>query len=343
MQSRLQAYYVRAFPAMQDVQIGELTSISAGWESEMYSLDVEYGPAGARRRAAQILRIYPGDDAHDKSAHEFHGMKRLYQAGYPVPQVLALERENSPFGQPFVIMEKIDGQVLWPLLFNSSGKKQQELLTLFCNLFVQLHTLDWRPFVDDAASYEAKGPYAFVDEWLDLGRGVGTRFPVPGLLPIIEWLEERRDDVPCPQPSLVHLDFHPGNVLLRDDGAAFVVDWTQLRVSDPRFDLAWTLLLVGTHEDARWRDVILHEYERLAGITVEQLAYFDVFACIKRLVSVAISLSDRPERFGMRPAAVAMMKQQMGAIRRVYDLLLERTGLRVPEIEAMLASVHGQA
>ena len=41
---------------------------------------------------------------------------------------------------------------------------------------------------------------------------------------------------------------------------------------------------------------------------------------------------------GMRPAAVAMMRRRMGAIKRVYDLLLERTGIRVPVVEEMLAS-----
>ena len=37
-------------------------------------------------------------------------MHKLYQAGYPVPQVLHLEQETSPFGKPFVIMERVDGR-----------------------------------------------------------------------------------------------------------------------------------------------------------------------------------------------------------------------------------------
>ena len=116
MQSQLHDYYSRTFPNRSGMRITDLTSISAGWESDMYSFDVEYGPAGKRQREELILRIYPGDDAHEKSAREFHGMSQLYEAGYPVPQVLVLERENSPFDKPFVIMERIKGQMLWPLL-----------------------------------------------------------------------------------------------------------------------------------------------------------------------------------------------------------------------------------
>jgi hypothetical protein len=114
-----------------------------------------------------------------------------------------------------------------------------------------------------------------------------------------------------------------------------VVDWTQVDVSDSRFDLAWTLLLVSTYEGRVWYERILHEYERLAGVKVEQLAFFEVFACLKRLYSVVASLTYGPETLGMRPETAAIMLQQLGASKRVYDLLLERTGIKVPEVEEL--------
>jgi len=112
MQSRLQAYCARAFPARREVRVNDVVSVSAGWETDVYSFAVEHGPAWGRRREELILRIYAGDDAHGKSAHKCHGMSQLHKAGYPVPQVLVLERENSLFGKPFVIMERIEGQLL---------------------------------------------------------------------------------------------------------------------------------------------------------------------------------------------------------------------------------------
>ncbi|NIV35286.1 MAG: hypothetical protein GWN58_39275 [Anaerolineae bacterium] len=81
----------------------------------------------------------------------------------------------------------------------------------------------------------------------------------------------------------------------------------------------------------------MQEYERLAGIRVEQIAYFDVAACARRLFSVVVSLSEGPEKLGMRPGAATMMEQQMGAIKRVYDLLQERTGIKVSEVDRLLA------
>ena len=343
MQNLLQAYYVRAFPAKQGVRVSNLVSItSTGWETDIYSFDVEHGPVGERKREELILRIYPGDTdvlARSKSAHEFYGMSQLHEAGYPVPQVLVLGRENSPFGKPFVIMERIEGQMLWPILFSSPQEKQQELLTLFCHLLVRLHTLEWRFFVDDVSKYDTGDPYALIDRELDRNRSILTRFHIPGFMPVLEWLEVRRDEVPCLRPSPVHLDYHPNNVILRDDGSAVVIDWTGFDVSDLRSDLAWTMALVSSYEGAEWRQRILHEYERLARVKVKQIGYFEVAACLRRLHSVIVSLPHEQEGLiSIRPAATAMMKQQMGAFERFYDLLVERTGIKVAEVERMLAS-----
>ena len=94
------------------MQVSNLVSITTGWESEIYAFDVEYGPAEARQREALVLRLYPGDHAHAKAAHEFQSMQQLYKMGYPVPLVHLLERADSALGKPFVIMERIPGQVL---------------------------------------------------------------------------------------------------------------------------------------------------------------------------------------------------------------------------------------
>jgi aminoglycoside phosphotransferase (APT) family kinase protein len=331
----LQGHLRRAVPGWQRVQVEDLTDLGAGWESELYSFTVEHGPAGNGLREGLVLRVYPGDDADAKSAHEFRSMSQLRQAGYPVPRVILLERENSPFGSPFVIMERIQGQMLGSLLFGAPEAQQQELLTLFCELFVRLHRLDWRHFVDGVTGDEIEGPYFLVDRWLSRARDGLARFGQVGLLPIVEWLERRREALPCERPSPVHQDFHPENVLLRADGSPVVIDWTAFDVSDSRLDLAWTLVLAHSYLGAEWRNRILQEYERVVGARVEQIELFEVFACGRRLFDISVSLAEGPETLGMRPGAVAMMKQQMGAAERVYELLVDRTGIRIAELERM--------
>ena len=338
MQQRLQDYCVRAFPERQEVRVGNLAPVGGGWETEIHAFDVE-SEAG---REGLILRLYPGEGSAAKAAHEYRSMGQLYAGGYPVPRVLALEGDGSTLGRPFILMERIDGEVLWPLLMGAAGDERQRLLTLFCELFLRLHRLDWRPFAGDGARYEQDGPtYAFVDAWLGEARAAVARFSLPGFERLVDWLQERRDLLPCPEPSVVHWDFHPFNILLRADGSPAVIDWAGCQVTDARLDLAWTLLLMSTHAGAEWRDPILHEYERLAGARVDQIELFEVLACARRLFDVTVSLSEGAERLGMRPEAAALMRQQREPLQRVYDLLRVRTGLRLAAVEAALASLSG--
>ena len=84
------------------------------------------------------------------------------------------------------------------------------------------------------------------------------------------------------------------------------------------------------------RALVLGEYERIAGYRVEQIEYFEVAACLRRLFSIVVSLSSGADKLGMRPGAEAMMAD--GAhIERVYARLRERTGIAIAEVERLLS------
>ena len=57
MQNSLQTYCERAFPAKQGMRVSDLTSISAGWESDIYSFDIEHGSAEERQREALVSSL----------------------------------------------------------------------------------------------------------------------------------------------------------------------------------------------------------------------------------------------------------------------------------------------
>ena len=125
---------------------------------------------------------------------------------------------------------------------------------------------------------------------------------------------------------------------MKPDGTAVVIDWTQIQVSDPRFELGWTLLLTGAYAGDDLREMILAEYQHISGAPVEGLSWFDAANCLKRLGSVMISLSSGAASMGMRPDAVAMMQRDFPALRRMYDLMVDRTGIRVSAVEELLES-----
>jgi len=338
IQSRLQAYCEQLFPEWQNLQIQNITSLNVGWESIIYRFDLHFGSTPKSQPETLILRIYPGRDAFEKSQREFEGLQHLYAQGYPVPRVYAIQREHSPFERPFILMENIPGEILWPVLDRAEPERAAALLSQFCELFAQLHNLDWRPFASGNESEQQPAPYEFIDRYFAMVQNAAAAFPdLSPFLPVMLWLEERRSLVPCHRPSPIHWDFHPGNVILRPDGGMSVIDWTQIQVSDPRFDLGWALLLASAYAGDQVRNLILTEYQRFSGLQIEQLAFFEVANAVKRLGSVLISLSAGADQMGMRPDAVADIRRDFPALRRVYQLLVDRTGLRIAEIEALIA------
>jgi aminoglycoside phosphotransferase (APT) family kinase protein len=114
-----------------------------------------------------------------------------------------------------------------------------------------------------------------------------------------------------------------------------VIDWTTLQVSDPRADLAWTLVLQKTHVGLELYNYVLREYERLAGARIEQLAWFETLACLWRLSDVVVVLSGGADELGMHAEAASMIKQNLGPIKLVYEMLLERINIRVTEVERL--------
>ena len=339
IQNKLLSFYEKEFLSKENIQISSLTQITDGWENEVYSFTVEYEGETERKRENLILRIYPGNDAPQKSTKEFNAMKKLHEVGFPVPEVLVLELDSSPFGKPFVIMEMIDGRSMGDVFDESRQEKKQELITLFCKIFVNIHTLDWRPFVPDTSIFETGDAYTFINRWLAQAQKYMEDFQANEFAPALNWLKERSLDIPYERLSVTHGDYHPYNILLRNDGAAFVIDWGNVEVADFRSDLAWTLLLTSTYGNPEARDIILSEYERIAGYQIERIEYFEVMAILRRLFSISVSLSDGASKLGMRPGAETMMKQNVDHLKNVYALLIDRTGITIPKIETLLETL----
>jgi aminoglycoside phosphotransferase (APT) family kinase protein len=321
----LEHYIKEKLSDLESLSITSLEKLPDGWESDNYLLSIEFGSV-PRTRADWVWRIYSGESSQPKARREFNSVERLLGAGYPVPRVFLLETEHSPVDRPFIIMEYIQGKMMWELLDNASVDKQEQLIDQFCQLFVQLHELDWKKFNENLPGND---PFFFIDQWLDEARRVLQNFPEVDGSPFLEWVAARRDLLACAHPSPVHQDFHPGNILVKADESATVIDWTNFAVTDARFDLAWTLVLAHAHGRLGLRDQIFQGYKCHAGKPVEQIEVFEAIACARRLLDLTISLTQGAERMGMSAQATQAMRASMEAHRRVYRLFIERTGLRM--------------
>lgn len=336
LQEKFLQLYTHEFPGKEQVRISSSTSIGTGWEGDLFALHLEYEEAARHQSEDVVLKIYHGQSGSQKAQREALSLKQLASGGYSVPRFLFSALQDSPLGQACIVMEKIEGCTLGKILDRSSKEKQHELITLFCQLYVNLHALDWQPLVPGPASYQTKG---FMASWLAQKRSFIEQV-LPGVFnSVLDWLQAKAEDITTERLSITHGDFHPENILLRDDGTAFVIDWTNKDISDYRLDLAWTLLSLSTEWTVELRDRVLKEYERLAGQPAEHIEFFDVIACTKSLSGFIASQRNGATTMGMKPSVETEMRQKVKQVRAIYAQLQERTGCTLPEIEQLIVSL----
>lgn len=322
--------YLRS--SVAGAEVSSFVQLAGGWEADIYAFDVSPPLSSGLERL--VLRIYSGDGAGLKASREFSGIELLTLCGYPVPQVVSFDSKGVMLGRPFVIMQRIDGPLFGDVMIDDHTLHESPTLD-FVRLMIDLHELDWRPFAEPLTGETNPEPLRQGRRMLEGWRSDLT--DLPGFFAPADWLLAELDRIAPEPPAVIHGDFHPWNVLVDQSGRLTVIDWTGIAVLDRRYDLAWSLLLAGAYLGDAARQQLENVYRSLTTRPIVDLGYFDVLAATMRLYHMTVSLLSTPEELGMLPETAAAMREQATAYRWVADLLNDRTGLVIPEVEALLA------
>jgi hypothetical protein len=68
------------------------------------------------------------------------------------------------------------------------------------------------------------------------------------------------------------------------------------------------------------------------------MEFFEAAACLKRLISVLISLQQGPDSLGMRPGAEAIMSGRLARFAVLYKHWLSLTATPLSDFEELLAA-----
>jgi aminoglycoside phosphotransferase (APT) family kinase protein len=330
LSDRLQNYLSERYP---EASISGFEFMASGFESDLYAFDL-LGISNTPKPL--VLRLFPGEGAFQKISREARGLQLLQQGGYPAPELFRYEGNPAYLGKPFMLIERLSGQSLWPILAQANPQQARRQLERFGRLQAQLHQLDWRPFTDKAALYETN-PSLVLDELLAVMHQEYFQYNAREFLEILDWLESHKAHI-IVQPAVVHLDFHANNALLCQDNRIVIIDWTQIRVADYRLDLTWTLMIMSDYGQASWGKQILKAYSQASKQPVVLLDYFYVMTYLKLLSSTVISLKNGPDKLGMRPETLKSMKEQAASLRRLFERIQDLTQLNFPEVENALAN-----
>lgn len=331
VRDRFEAWYCSLYPERQGLVVSDVRDITSGWETRLFYFVLNYTYDGSSHNDRLVARIFSGKGAR----YEYDIMNRLLRAGYPVPRVSEAD-DGGVLGQPFLTMEFIEGRGLEREFLSGSQEDLKRALDIMMGLFVRLHDIDISKIFPDRTGVSTR---EYIDRVLSRHKEVTADCGIVWMEPLIEWLEERKGSVTPMPPAILHGDFHPMNIMLKVDGSPVVLDWGAFHVGDRRSDLSWLMLLAGTFLEPSVRDAILAAYEAASGTEMEDIQFFEALSILRRLTDVAVSVEAGAETQGMRPGAVEMMREASGHIRNVYDLLVEFTGLKLPEYEEFLNSL----
>src|SRR5262249_34870846 len=136
---------------------------------------------------------------------------------YPAPQPLLLEQDSSVLGGPFMLMEAFPGETMLalvvrrfvPIFWGSA---------LMARAQAQLHSLPYNGFPAPEKP--------FLPRRLAELRQIVYEYNLSRLLPGLSWLNRYRPQ-PEESPCIVHLDFHPANVIFHRWKCRGIVDWCE--------------------------------------------------------------------------------------------------------------------
>lgn len=233
----------------------------------------------------------------------------LRAQGFPAPRVLWADPDPSALGAPYLIAERLDGEVLLseierPDQLLARPTKLPRLIAdallrvpaQLAAIQTRLHRLDAHAFrrsLQDGGVDPSR--ISFAARLAEITDQV-QRHSLDGLQPGIDWLHDHRpalaSEVVC------HGDLVFTNICVKDDEISGVFDWSTTVVADPAYDVAGSLIRLESNIPgvpaligAVFRTVqrrltrrYLRAYEREIPIASDRLAYFDAYWTLSELV-----------------------------------------------------------
>ena len=320
-----------------NLRVFDRGEITEGWETRIHAFVASYEVNGEERSRELILRLFPGVGGAAQAAKEFAIMSHVAQSGVPTPQVDLVVTEKTPFGDPFIVMERVKGQSMADALEGASERERMRIVEAMVDPLVRLHEMP----IDEAfpARPEAgteNEAVTFVPPDLDDMRIAVDQAGIHDFEPLFQWLEMSREEAGPGHICVLHNDYHPLNIMVREgSGELTILDWSFAALGDFRLDLAWSALLLGVTAGQGYRDVFIKAYEDVSGRSVENFSYFEALKLGARLITITLWLDEDVQIPIPKITKQSIRNEYKVHVLNVYDRVKEVTGLQVPLFEGL--------
>lgn len=211
-------------------------SLIAGGKSNLtYRVDSAAGSVVLRR--PPLGHVLP--TAHDMS-REYRVMRGLQHSDVPVPRVLHLCADADVLGQPFYVMERVEGHVVASQLPPGYAETEPERAILASGLIDILATLHEVDYAAVGLS-EFGRPHGFMARQLKRWSQQWEATRIEGMKQVDALAVELAAGLPTtPRHALVHGDYRLDNTILHPVEVGrinAVLDWEMSTLGDPLADL----------------------------------------------------------------------------------------------------------
>ncbi len=224
-----------------------------------------------------VLRRYNPEnyeEGHDKHACEFRALQILQSYGIPVPPPLLLDEDGSLMGLPGIVTAFVEGAQIEP---PTEAPRWGAMAETNAQMLARIHQT---PF------YEADKRYLMDDNvevaWFIKDGAIPDYMRAdPDGDTVWHLVNEHWGKWASTESRFAHTDYWSGNILWQGDQISAVVDWEEAGYGHPAADVAYARMeyyLEGLPEAA---DVFLRAHEAETGWTLQDLALFELAACVR--------------------------------------------------------------
>jgi aminoglycoside phosphotransferase (APT) family kinase protein len=246
--------------------------IGGGLDSEVYAVTLR-GPAGSRR--VVFRRQDPAghlrESEHTRAEVLTYGHAR--DAGIPVPTILFADPEGEHFGSPTLVLSFAGSADVSP---RTLSRRVPQLAAALA----RIHTV-----IEEAGiSLSYLKPRTEPRDAISAIAAVIRERPAdPFAHRVIAAIKHTSGRVEPLPPTLLHGDYHPGNVVWKRGTLAAVIDWSQAGTGDPRIDVSQCRADLALTSGLAAADAFLAAYEQARGVTLPDMWRFDLIAGARAL------------------------------------------------------------
>ncbi len=265
-----------------------VSRLSGGVSADVFRLELEAGD-GAQRSV--VLRVHGHNHNGHPAAVEFEILRAVTGLGICAPRALALDESLRHIPHPFLILDHIDGETVFP-----TGAAVHQIAKTAVML-AEVHSL---PIAGLPTLPMRNDPLPEIFDYLPQD----AEFTA-----LRQRLSEMGDTAYKGAGALLHGDFWPGNLLWKDQQLVGILDWEDAAYGDPLSDVACTALELTYVAGADGAEHFVRTYGRLRPIEPRRFALWQIYVAAAGHHSMAGWGLEASREAHMRATALSVIRQ----------------------------------